>query len=47
MPKVFGSEFQSNRIKIEDFKMNSINPFNPISTKRRNENFKLITRNFL
>ena len=33
MLKVFSSEFQSNSIKIEDFKINPINPFNPISTK--------------
>ena len=33
MLKVFSSEFQSNSIKIEDFKFNHINPFNPISTK--------------
>ena len=33
MPKVFSSEFQSNNIKIEDFKINPINTFNPISTK--------------
>jgi len=33
MPKVFSSEFKSNNIKIEDFRINPINPFNPISTK--------------
>ena len=47
MPKVFSSEFQSNSIKIEDFKINPINPFNPISTKGGSENFKPITRNIL
>ena len=47
MPKVFSSEFQSNSIKIEDFKINPINPFNPISTKGGSENFKPITRNVL
>ena len=47
MPKVFISEFQSNSIKIEDFKINPINPFNPISTKGRNTNFKQITKNVL
>ena len=33
IPKVFSSEFQSNSIKIEYFKIYPINPFNPISTK--------------
>ena len=33
MPKIFCSEFQSNSIKIEDFKINPINHFNLISTK--------------
>ena len=33
MPKVHSSEFQNNSIKIEDLKMYSINPFNPIITK--------------
>ena len=47
MTKGLGSEFQSNSIKIEDFKINPNNPFNPISTKGRRENFKPITRNVL
>ena len=47
MPKVFSSEFQSKSIKIEDFKINPINPFNPISIKGGSENFKPITRNIL
>ena len=47
MPEGFSSEFQSNRIKIEDFKINPINPFNPISTEGGSENFKPITRNVL
>ena len=39
-------------IKIKDFKINPINPFNPISTKKESgnvelENFKLIMRNVL
>ena len=33
MPMKFSSEFQSCIIKIENFKINPINPFNPISTK--------------
>ena len=33
MPNVFSSEFQSNSTKIEDFKINPINQFNPISTR--------------
>ena len=40
MPKVFSSELQSNIIKIEDFKINPINPFNPISTKEGSETLK-------
>ena len=48
MPKVFSSEFQSNSIKIEDFKIDPINPFNPISTSGRGSKiFKPITRNVL
>ena len=47
MPKVFISEFQRNSIQIEEFKINPINPFNPISSKRGSGNFKPITRNVL
>ena len=47
MPEVFSSEFQSNSIKIEDFKINPIKPFNPISTNEGSENVKPITRNVL
>ena len=47
MPKMLCSEFQSNSIKIKDFKINPINPFNPISTKGGSENSKPITRNVL
>ena len=47
MPKMLCSEFQSHSIKIKDFKINPINPFNPISTKGGSENFKPITRNVL
>ena len=46
MPKVFRSENQSNCIKIEDFKINPINLFDP-STKGGSENFKPITKNVL
>ena len=38
MPKILSSKFQPWSIKIEDFKINPINPFNPISTKEGNEN---------
>ena len=47
MPKILCSEFQSNSIKIKDFKINPINPFNPISTKGGSEYFKPITKNVL
>ena len=30
---MLSSKFQSPSIKIDDFKINPINPFNPISTK--------------
>ena len=33
MPKMLSSKFQTCSIKIEDFKINLNNPFNPISTK--------------
>jgi len=38
MPKILSSEFQTCSIKIEDFKIIPINPFNPISTKQGSEN---------
>ena len=47
MPKMFSSKLQSHRIKIEDFKINPNNLFNPISTKGGGENIKIITRNVL
>ena len=49
MPKLLCSEFQSNSIKIEDFKINPINPFNPNETNGGvgSEKFKTITRNIL
>ena len=47
LPKALTSEYQSPSIKIEDFKMNTFNPFNPICTKRGSENFKPITSNVL
>ena len=33
MPKKLSSEFQSHSIKIKNFKINPINPFNPNKTK--------------
>ena len=33
LPKALTSKYQSPSIKIEDFKIKSLNPFNPISTK--------------
>ena len=48
MPEMLSSEFQSHSIKIEDFNINPINPFNPNKTKGGgNENLKPITRNVL
>ena len=47
MPKMISSEFQKCSIKMEDFKINPINPFNPIGTKGRNKSVKPNTRNFL
>ena len=47
MLKMFSSEFQSESIKIEDFKINPINPFNPNSTKGGSKNVKYITSNGL
>ena len=44
MPKMLSSEFQTCSIKIEDFKINPINPFNPISTKMESGTIKSITR---
>ena len=46
-PKMESPEFWSHSIKIQDFKINPINPFNPISIKGGSENFKAITRNVL
>ena len=43
IPKMLSSAFQTCSIKIEDFKINTINPFNPISTKEGSENLKPIT----
>ena len=47
IPKMLSSEFQTCSIKIEDFKINPINLFNPISTKEGSTNFKPITKNVL
>ena len=44
IPMMIRSKFQSHRIRIEDFEMNPINPFNPISTKGGSEMFELTTR---
>ena len=44
MPKMSSSEFQTCSIKIEDFKINPINPFYPISIKGGSEDFKCITK---
>ena len=44
---MLSSEFQSHSIKIEDLKINPINPFNPNKIKGGSENFKHITRNVL
>ena len=47
IPKTLSSDFQSHSIKIEDLKINHINPFNPNKTMGGSANFKLITRNVL
>ena len=47
MPQKWSSVFQSHSIKIEDFKINPINPFNPNKTKWGSEHFKPITKNVL
>ena len=47
MSKKLSSKFQSHGIKIENFKIKPINPFNPISTKGESENVKPITMNVL
>ena len=39
-PKMVSPEFRSHSIKIQDFKINPINPFNPISIKGGSENIK-------
>ena len=44
---MLSSEFQSHNIKIEDFNVNPINPFDPNTTKEGSENFKPIIRNVL
>ena len=41
-PNMISSEFWSNGIKIEDLKINPINPFNSISTKGWSQNVKPI-----
>ena len=48
IPKKLSSEFQSHGIKIDNLKINPINPFNPNKTMGGGfENFKPITRNVL
>ena len=48
MPKKLSSEFQGHSIKIENFKINPINPFIPNKTKGKgNKNLKPIARNVL
>ena len=42
LPKALTSEYQSPSIKIEDFKMNSFNPFNPTSITGGSENLNLL-----
>ena len=42
LPRALTSEYQSPSIKIEDFKVNTFNPFNPISCKGGSENLKPI-----
>ena len=37
-------QIQSLRIKIEDFKINPINPFIPISTNKGSENVNLLLK---
>ena len=45
---MLGSNFQSHCIKIVDFKINPINPFNPDSTKGGGGKIlKTITKNVL
>ena len=44
---MLSSEVQSQSIKIEYFKISPINPFNPISTKEGEGNFKPLTMNVL
>ena len=39
---MLGTKIQSHSIKIMDFKIIPINPFNPLSTKGGVTNFKLI-----
>ena len=44
-PRILTSKYQYQSIKIENIKINPMNPFNPISTKRGSENLKPISRN--
>ena len=47
IPNMLSSTFQSHSIEIEDFEINLINPFNPISNKGGRGHFQLSTRNVL
>ena len=40
MLKMLSSQFQSHSIKVEDFKINPIHTFNPISTKEGGDKFE-------
>ena len=42
IPKMLSSEFQSNSIKIEYFKIDPLNPFNPITTMGWSEMLTLL-----
>ena len=44
IPKILSFEFYSQSFEIEDFKINPINHFNPLSTKGGIEHFKVITK---
>ena len=44
---MLGFKFQSDSVKIEDFEIDPINNFNPISNKGEDYFLKLITRKVL
>ena len=43
LAKALTSEYHSPSVNIEDFKINTYSPFNPISTKGGSKNVKPIT----